>query len=95
MENVVFRTDYDPYMNMEKYLAVFPNDPCNTGRVAYMGFWFDEYGRTLFEPYGEMSLDYYYNSTKVVHRNTDVAQKCLKTIEGYYGMMFDVREKIK
>lgn len=93
MERVVFRRDYDPYMKMEKYLAVFPDDPHDIGYLAFVAFYFNG-DRAVFEPYGEMCLDYYYGKTKRVRRQSDEALRCLQAIEKYFGYQFKVREKL-
>ena len=92
MERVVFRRDYDPYMKTEKYLAVFPDDPHNVGRLAFVSFYFND-DRAVFEPYGEMSLDYYRKTIRV-RRQSDEELRCLQAIEKYFGCQFKVKEKL-
>ena len=93
MERVVFRTDFDPYMKMEKYLVVFLDDPHNVGRLPFVSFYFNG-DRPVFEPYGEMCFDYYYGKTKRIRKSSDDALRCLRAVEWYYGCQFEVREKL-
>lgn len=94
MERVIFRTDHDPYMKCEKYLAIFPDDPTNVGRLAYVSFYFNG-ERPVFEPYGEMSIEYYYYNTKRIKKGTELSAKCLCAIEWFYDSKFVVREKLR
>lgn len=93
MERVIFRTEYDPYMKMEKYLAVFPDDPANPGRVAFTPLYFNSHGVT-FEPYGEMDLSYYYKKTKIVHKKETVVAPLLTALNQFYGIDFRAVEKM-
>ena len=93
MERVVFRKEHWPRWNDTVYLAVFPDDPANPGRFGYVSMRFD-HDTAVFEPYGEMVFDYYYNHTKPVHVNTEEARRCLAAIEAYYQTCFALREKI-
>lgn len=94
MERVIFRIEKNPYdTNNEYYLAVFPDTFANPGRYACIPFHFDLGGRAIFEPFGECSMSYYY-STKCVHKNTTIAERCKKAVEEYYGESFRVMEKI-
>lgn len=43
-ERVIFRTEKNPYVNGPSFLAVFPDDPANPGRVGCVSFHFQEYG---------------------------------------------------
>lgn len=92
MERVIFRTEYDPYMKMEKYLAVFPDDQAFPGRIAYVPLYFTEHG-TTFECYDEMSLDYYYGETKIVHKNNEIVKRLLNALRDFYGDEFRAVEK--
>lgn len=93
MERVVFRKDYDPYMKIEKYVAVFPDDPHNAGTLPFVALYFNG-DRPVFEPYGEMCLDYYYKKTKCIYKQSDDALRCLRAVEWYYDSQFEVREKL-
>ena len=93
-EKVVFRTEKNPYMPGEFFLAAFPKAPANPGSVCVLPFYFDDQDRAVFEPFTEASYEYYYNSTKLVHKNTDKAKACLAAIEKFYETQFDVREKL-
>ena len=102
-ERVIFRTEYDPYMKMKKYLAVFPDDPHAPGRIACLPFYFGNlYGsyahggeEAIFEPYCEISYGYYYKSTRIIHKRDARCEALLKTVSEYYeGTPFDVVEKL-
>jgi len=90
LERVIFRTEYDD--NMEKYLAIFPDDSAFPGRIAYIPFYFTEHN-TVFECYGEMDLDYYYSKTKSIKDNK-IVKRLLNTLENYCGMEFRVVKKM-
>lgn len=101
-ERVIFRKEYDEYKGKEVYLAVFPDDEARAGFLAYVSFFFtpsgdfsDDRSSAIFEPYGEMSTGYYYDKTKIVHKNTDEARRCLDAIKRYYNSDFRVVEKIR
>jgi len=94
MERVVIRKDYDPYMSIEKYLAVFPDDECNVGRYPFVSFYFND-NRPVFEPYGEMDWWYYYGKTKPVKAKSDEARECVAALEAYYNVPFRAMEKIR
>lgn len=89
-ERVIFRTELNPYVDGPSYLAVFPDDPANPGMICCLPFHFVNTA-AIFEPYTEASLGYYYDSTRIVHKDTDAAQKCLQAITSYYGSPFEFR----
>ncbi len=93
-ERVVFRKDKDPYMNIEKILAVFPDDDRRIGTVAYVPFYFDGYGRAVFEPYGEMALSYYYHKTSPVKKTSPEIGMFKYALKEQFGTDFDVRERL-
>lgn len=97
-ERVVFRTEKDPFMPwLTKYVAAFPEDLATTGNIAYVSFYFNDDGRAVFEPYSEMDSSYYYKKTKLVHKNSAEAQKCLEAVTAYYANLnavFVVAEKL-
>lgn len=82
MERVIFRREYDPYMKMEKVLACFPDDIANPGRIGSVTMYF-QHDMTFFEPYNEVSLDWYYGSTKPL-KDAELAEKCKLELEKYY-----------
>lgn len=91
-ERVVFRIEKNPYAGGTGYLAVFPEDDARPGHIACTPFYFEN-GRPVFEPFTEMSLEYYYH-TKPVHKNSRKAEQCLTAITEYYHCRFEVGEKI-
>lgn len=94
-ERVVFRTENTKSAFAADYIAVFPDDEANPGMLAYVAFKLDRGGRPVFEPYAEMSRGYYYGRTKLVKKNSDDAEICLKAIMEYYPEgNFRVMEKL-
>lgn len=91
-ERVVFRIEHDPYMEIDKVLAVFPDDEANRGRICFVPMWFDGHGTAWFDPYGEMAIQYYW-STKPL-KDMEMAEKCKKALEDRYGGEFRVMQKI-
>lgn len=92
-EKVIFRKEKNPYTGRTQYLAVFPEDPANPCGVAAVAFDSND-GHVWFEPFCEIVLDYYYKHTKLIHKNTEEAQKCLDVLQKYYNTEFQVVEKI-
>lgn len=88
MENmkVIIRREYDAYRKEWGYLAAFPESSSNPGTIFCLPFYIDENGKAIFEPHTEVHLSYYYK-TKLVHANTDEAEKCKIVIEDYYNSM--------
>lgn len=92
-EKVIFRTERNPYMpDTECYIAAFPDDETRYGRIGCVPFYFDGYGKAWFEPYTDVYDGYYYGKTRIIHKGTPQAEKCLSAIESYYGVKFDVVE---
>ena len=81
-DRVIFRRKFDKENGWDEYYAVFPDDPANPGRVAYVPFRFTDYGIVFWGCYDELSLDYYY-TTKLVEQAIEV-DKCLKALEVHY-----------
>lgn len=94
MERIIFRKEKNPYTNEPSYLAVFPDDETNPGRVECLPFCIRDNGTAVFEPLCEADLWYYYK-TKIVHKNDPLADKLLKTVSEYYeGLQFRIVEKL-
>lgn len=91
-EHVVMRREYDPFMEIEKVLCVFPDDRANPGKLCYVVMWFDGHGTAWFEPYGE--CDYYYYLHLKPLKDMEMAEKCKKALEDRYGGKFKVMQKI-
>lgn len=102
-ERVIFRREYDPYKKEWGYIAGFPDDPANLGRIGTLSFKvYEEYprgigvfGRYMFDCYGEASLDYFL-SKKIIHKNDPIVPELLKALEEYTDGKeeFKVCEKI-
>ena len=93
-ERVIFRTEHDTENGRDNILAVFPVDKASPSKLGYVAFYFTQYGGAMFESYGEMSAEYYYKSTRLIHKNTETAQKCLDALRRYYGGDYRIVEKI-
>ena len=91
-ERVIFRIEKNPYVNGTSYLAVFPDEEARPGYIAAVAFHF-EHGLTIFEPFSEVSLPYYYG-TKPVHTKGDEARQCLKAVTEYYRTSFHLVERM-
>ena len=92
-QKVIIRREYDPYTKRWGYIAGFPNDSVNKGRIACTSFKIYEDGKAVFEPYDEVDK-FYFLSKKIVHKGTEEAEKCLKVLEEYWEEKFVVVEKI-
>lgn len=91
-ERVVFRREKQKCA--DSFLAAFPEEPCNPGMVACLPFFVRHSdNRPLFEPFTEVSLDYYYK-TKPVRKGTMCAEACKEAVEKYYDTEFEVAEKL-
>lgn len=67
MEKVIFREDYDEYRDIHGYLALFPDDAANFGRIAGVFFWINDYGDVYFESFEEYDRSYVL-SKKIIHK---------------------------
>lgn len=88
-ERVIFRTekcDYAPDGN--GYMAIWIDEEANPGYRSFTPFYFDRYGRTIFEASGEVCTDYYYNDTRPVKTDSDLGRKCLREVERFYSQKF-------
>lgn len=94
MDKVIFRSYFDPFVTGTAYLAVFPNDEANVGHYGAVAFHFDRDGRAVFEPYGEISHEYYYKKTAVIHRSSAIVPRLLDAVQERYDMPFRVMDKI-
>ena len=93
-ERVIFREYKNPYMpGVPHYLAVFPDDEANPGRVCCLPFFFDGHGNAVYESYCEASMDYYYK-TRLVHRFDAETPKLLNAIQCYYQRPFRIMQKL-
>lgn len=93
-ERVIFRRDKQREKGAWCFLAAFPDDDANPGRVACLPFHVPyKSGAPVFEPFCEVDLSYYY-STKLVHKDESVAETCKEVVENYYATEFEVVEKL-
>ena len=84
MERVIFRKEFDPYRKEWGYLAAFPDDPANLGRIEGVSFHFDGNDTAWFEPFGEMSLDYFYHRP-IIHKTDQIIPKLIEALNIHYG----------
>lgn len=86
MENMkaIIRREYDPYRKEWGYIAVFPEESANHGKILALPFYFRNDGTAVFEAHGEIDLGYYYK-TKIVHAKSYEAEKCRLAVESYYN----------
>lgn len=84
MERVIFRKEFDPYRKEWGYLAAFPDDPANLGRIEGVSFYFDSNDTAWFYPFGEMSLDYFYHRP-IIHKTDQIIPKLIEALNIHYG----------
>ena len=94
VEPVIFRKEYDPYSKIWGYLAIFPEDEANRGRVGAVPFHKGYNDKWTFEPYTEIDISYMLRK-KIVHKNDPVVPELLAAIESMYGGKYRVVEKLK
>lgn len=87
-ERLILRVDYDPYREAETILACFPDDEANLGRICAVPMYF-RFDRAWFEPFTEISLDYYYGSTKPL-KDAELAERCKVELEKRYSVEFKI-----
>lgn len=92
MEKVIFREEFNPYTETDGFLAIFPNDEANLGRVGTIGFYFID-KRPVFEPYGEADINYVLGK-KIIHKNDDRIPMLVEAIENHIGDKVQVVEKM-
>ena len=82
VERVAMRIEYDPFMEIEKVMCVFPDDRANLGRLCYVVMWFDGNGKVWFEPYAECDYNYYLSLKPL--KDMEMVNKCIKALEARY-----------
>ena len=92
-ERVIFRTEWNEYLDKDTLLAVFPDDDANLGRICYVPFYFLGDETIWYEPYGEMAVDYYYRNTKPV-KDAELIGKCIQALTVRYGGKYQSMQKI-
>lgn len=75
------------------YLALFPDDEANPGRVECLPFFFDWNGIAHFEPYCEADWSYLLGKTRIIHRRDPIAETLLKTVSAYCESELKLMEK--
>ena len=92
-EAIILRREYDPYMEMEKVLVIYPEESALFGRLCCQGMYFDGNGIAWFESTDECSWGYYYKHTKPL-RDAELIEKCKEALEERYEQEFRVMQKI-
>lgn len=95
-ERVIFRREYDPYMEMWKYLCIFPDDPANPGMVSCLSMYKEvHYGtnKWIYEPLSEANIFYIYKQ-KIVHKNDPIIPELVQVLKDIYGGEYRVMEKV-
>ena len=92
MQKVIFREEYDKYTDEWGYLAIFPDDDANRGRVAVIPFKIRG-NRPWFEPYCEADINYVLGK-KIIHKNDERISELVEAIEKRIGDTVQVVEKM-
>lgn len=86
----IFRIEHDPYMDIDKFIAIFPESKANSrGDVNCLPFWFD--GQWHFESHGEICRWYYWKTKHI--KNKELLQNLKEVVEAFYNDMPD--EKVE
>lgn len=80
---VIFRREYDKYAKKWGYLAIYPDDEANRGRLNCLPFKLCE-NYNIFESHDEVDI-LYLLKRKLVHKNTEEAKRCKEAVERYYA----------
>ena len=93
-ERVIFRREYNEYQKSWDYMAVFPDDEANPGRVVAVIFYFDSYGKAWFYT-DEVDISYLHsNRTRIIHKNDAEIPMLLEAVKSMFGGEYKVCEKI-
>lgn len=92
MERVIFREEHNPYLNKLTYIAFFPDDEANAGKVGAIPFGYNG-GVTYYEPYTEIDYGYMLKK-KIVHKDDVRIPRLKAAIECRYNIKVEVVEKI-
>ena len=83
-------------MNCTRYLAVFPDDPANRGRLVCLPF-YQNGGTWWYEPVYEIDYETYYYS-KIIHKNDKRIPELVEALANWYGYTgaekFKIMEKV-
>lgn len=92
MQKVIFREEYDKYTEEWGFLAIFPEDEANRGRVCVIPFKIRD-GKPWYEAYGEADIDYVL-SKKIIHKNDERIPELVEAIEKRIEDTVQVVEKM-
>ena len=83
VERVIMRREYDPFMEIEKVMCVFPDDRATFGRLCCQTMWFDGNGKAWFESCCECDYSYYLSLKPL--RDVELITKCIEALEARYS----------
>ena len=89
---VIFREEYNKYLKITGYLAIFPEIEARPGRVAALPFFYNN-GNPVFEPHTEIDYGYMLRK-KIVHKTEARVPRLRGDLERYEGCKVQVVEKI-
>lgn len=81
---VIFRKEYDPYMEIWKWLAVFPTETDWRGNMQCISF-YDVQDGTMFDNHSECCPEYYHK-TKTI-KDKKILEELKSKLERYYNSL--------
>lgn len=97
MEKIIFRTERNRYIDGVSFLAIYPECSACPGHYAARPFHFETDWRgnekAVFESFCEVSRDYYYRNTRIVHKKDSVVKKLLSAIQQFDNCNYLVCER--
>ena len=82
-ERVIFRRTFDPYMKIEKYLAIFPDDEANPGNICYVPIY--KNGEKWWHECYEEGDYFLIQKAKIVHKNDHIVETLVNVLKDFYG----------
>lgn len=92
MQKVIFREEYDKNTDEWGFLAIFPEDEANLGRVGVIPFKIRN-GKPWYEPYGEADINYVLKK-QIIHKDDERIPELVEAIERRIDDRVQVVEKI-
>ena len=92
-ERVIFRREYNRETKQDGFIACYPDEEANAGRILALPFHFTDTNMIITECHGEISLNYFY-SQKIIHKNDPIIPKLIHALERLYGGKYEAIEKI-
>ena len=88
---VIIRSEADYDGNGFHWVAVFPNDPANLGKVSFVAFKVKDGEIHCLEAFDEMTLSWYYEGTKFVKPTVLEMDGVYDAMRKWYADKPDVR----